>query len=81
MTEKEQKVFSYFAYAGLVVTIISCWVAHQLGMVAPLEVVGALMSYASLYSMSWVLLQRPDQVVYMERMDIIEHKQLALLEA
>ena len=65
MTEKEQKFFSYLAYAGLVVTIISCWGARQLGLVTPLEVVGGLASYASLYSMSWILLQRPEQVAYM----------------
>ena len=66
MTEREQKIFRYFAYAGLVVTIISCWIAHQPELATSLEVVGALVSYASLYSMSWVFLQRPDQVVYMD---------------
>ena len=66
MTEREQKIFQWGARAGLAVTIISCWVAHRLDMVTSLEAAGALMSYASLYSMSWVLLQRPDQVVYMD---------------
>ena len=64
MTEKEEKLFSYFAYAGLAITITSCWIAHQLELVTSLEVMGGLSNYASFYLMSWVLLQRPDQVVY-----------------
>jgi len=66
MTEREQKIFRWGACAGLVVTILNCWIAYRLGWVTSIEVAEGLTGYAGLYLVSWVLLQRPDQVVYMD---------------
>ena len=64
MTTQERKFFRRGAFAGWIITILNCGIAFRLEWVTPIEVLEAITGYIMLYHISWIFLQRPDQIVY-----------------